>query len=101
MGAAAYRYRATGELYYATTREAATAWDRQYAFGGNGEGTLFYPGRPELIGGTRDIPIESIRLKRIRDGHEDYEWLTALEGARGTRASQNSRQAACAQRISE
>ena len=30
---------------------------------------------PARIGGTSDIPIESIRLKLIREGLEDYEYL--------------------------
>jgi len=45
---------------------------------------LFYPGRPELIGGTKDIPIESIRLKLIREGLEDYEYLLLLSRIAGT-----------------
>lgn len=75
MGALAYEFHATGELYYDTTYNLSTAWQNQYAFGGNGDGNLFYPGTPKLIGGHHDIPIDSIRLKRIRDGHEDYEYL--------------------------
>jgi Domain of unknown function (DUF4091) len=66
------------------------AWERcgQYYFGGNGDGNLFYPGIPHpaergisgvpAIGGAHDIPIESMRLKRIRDGREDYEYLRFL-----------------------
>jgi hypothetical protein len=62
-------------------------------FGGNGDGNLFYPGRPEgydgsedsVIGGRTDIPIESLRLKRIRDGREDYEYLRELR-SRGREA---------------
>ena len=83
----AYEYGATGELYYSATWSLPTAWTDQCVFGGNGEGNLFYPGRPEgypgsadsVIGGTTDIPIESLRLKRIRDGREDYEYLHELE----------------------
>src|SRR5438552_16738864 len=93
-------YRTTGELYYdvASTRrridpdsgEITRPWQRgeQYYKGGNGDGNLFYPGIPDpaarsikgvpAIGGTHDIPIESIRLKRIRDGEEDYEYLNFL-----------------------
>ena len=53
--------------------------------GQNGDGTLFYPGKVNggngapAIGGQHDIPIESIRMKRIRDGREDYEILHQLE----------------------
>jgi hypothetical protein len=83
----AYEYGATGELYYSATWSLDTAWIDQCVFGGNGEGNLFYAGRPDgypgstdsAIGGTTDIPIESLRLKRIRDGREDYEYLHELE----------------------
>lgn len=70
-----FRYDVSGELYFQTTHALATAWDDQCDFSGHGDGTLFYPGRPDRIGGTRDIPIESIRLKLIREGMEDYEYL--------------------------
>jgi hypothetical protein len=56
--------------------------------GGNGDGTLFYPGRPDRIGGHTDIPIESIRLKLIREGMEDHEYLTLLEKLAGPRAAE-------------
>ena len=35
---------------------------------------------PNGIGGTHDIPLESVRLKRLRDGREDYELMTILRG---------------------
>lgn len=75
---------ATGEYYFETLKRFSTAWTDQYNEGGNGDGTLFYPGtavargNSPAIGGTHDIPIESIRLKRIRDGREDYEYLNYL-----------------------
>jgi hypothetical protein len=67
----------SGELYFQTTHQLATAWDAngQCAFSGSGDGTLFYPGKPSVIGGTKDIPVESIRIKLIREGMEDYEYL--------------------------
>ncbi|HZS41487.1 MAG TPA: glycoside hydrolase domain-containing protein [Polyangia bacterium] len=69
-----------GELYYDTTYAFThgDAWSNQYYFGGNGDGTLFYPGTPARIGGTTDIPIASLRLKMIREGMEDYEYLKLL-----------------------
>jgi hypothetical protein len=40
-----------------------------------------------MVGGTHPIPVESMRLKRIRDGREDYEYLHALaEQGRGSDA---------------
>ncbi len=85
VGWLSFEYRTTGELYYDVDYDLASAWTDQFDFGGNGDGTLFYPGTPERIGGTHDIPIESIRLKRIRDGREDYEYLRYLarHGMRG------------------
>lgn len=80
MGWLAYVYRTTGELYYETSLHLPTAWTNQYDFGGNGEGTLFYPGTPDRIGGTDPIPVESLRLKRIRDGYQAYEYLKYLSG---------------------
>ena len=67
----------SGELYFETTYQLATAWDvnGQCAFSGSGDGTLFYPGLPSVVGGTDDIPIDSIRMKLIREGMEDYEYL--------------------------
>ncbi|HET7752811.1 MAG TPA: glycoside hydrolase domain-containing protein [Anaeromyxobacteraceae bacterium] len=78
----AYRYRATGELYFETTMAYQhDAWTNQWDFTGNGDGTLFYPGTPAKIGGTTHIPLASIRLKMIREGMEDYEYLKALSAA--------------------
>lgn len=80
-GFLAFEYASVGDLYFATDYDLTTAWTDQWSFGGNGDGTLFYPGMPARIGGTHDIPLDSIRLKRIRDGREDYEYLLALEAA--------------------
>jgi hypothetical protein len=72
-------YRTTGELYFTTTHcLPGDPWTAQYAYGGNGDGTLFYSGAPARIGGTDWIPLESMRLKLIRDGYEDYEYLKIL-----------------------
>jgi len=70
-----------GELYFSTIYAYTEddPWKYQYYFGGNGDGTLFYPGKPDKIGGDSHIPIASIRLKMIREGMEDYEYLRILE----------------------
>jgi Domain of unknown function (DUF4091) len=81
MGWLCYLYQATGELYYATTGCFQTAWTAQYAFGGNGDGTLFYPGDPARTGFAEWIPLESLRLKRIRDGYQDWELLQIVSNA--------------------
>jgi uncharacterized protein (TIGR03382 family) len=74
-----FRYRLSGELYYETAYMfGQNPWSTQWAFSGNGDGTLFYPGKPSVIGGATDIPVASIRLKMIREGMEDYEYLKLL-----------------------
>lgn len=76
-----WKYRIDGELYYnmveAFSREVDPLEDA-FLHGGNGDGTLFYPGRPRMIGGTTQIPLESIRLKLIREGLEDFEYFVLL-----------------------
>ncbi len=44
-----------------------------------GDGSLMYPGRQVGVDG----PVTSIRLETIRDGLEDYEYLTLLEKLAG------------------
>jgi hypothetical protein len=74
-----YKYDIQGELYFQTTHMLTTAWANSCDFSGNGDGTLFYPGTPAKIGGKTDIPVESIRMKLIREGMEDYEYLVLLQ----------------------
>lgn len=44
---------------------ATDPWQNIFYFGGQGDGTFFYPGRPDKIGGTTHIPISSIRMKML------------------------------------
>lgn len=91
-----YKYRMQGELYFAITHaygryasmkgNKVDVADSLLYFGGNGDGTLYYPGRPAEIGGTTHIPLESIRLKLIREGYEDYEYILAARRASGSDA---------------
>ncbi|MBI3895005.1 MAG: DUF4091 domain-containing protein [Acidobacteria bacterium] len=81
----AWKYKVEGELYFSMNEAFAheiDPWESIYLFGGNGDGTLFYPGRSKQIGGSTDIPVESIRLKLIREGLEDYEYLVLLSQQR-------------------
>jgi hypothetical protein len=72
-----------GELYYDMLQAwTGDPWSQVRAFAGNGDGTLLYPGLPEALGGTRSFPVESIRLKIVRDALEDAE-LVALARAAG------------------
>jgi hypothetical protein len=88
-----FRNRLSGELYYETILAYAPPppcppdndpWSNQFCFGGNGDGTLFLPGTPTKVGGTTDIPIATLRMKMIREGMEDYEYMNIL-------ATQNDR----------
>ncbi len=87
----------TGELYYDTTMSmavyGAAAWQNEYVFGNNGDGSLFYPGSPSIVGGTHDIPIESLRLKLLRGGLQDYQYLPRALGARRRRFGQGGARA--------
>jgi hypothetical protein len=78
MGTLAFVQDVPGELYYDTVfaYEQQEPWVDQWAFGGNGDGTLFYPGTPERIGGKHDLPVESLRLLQISRGIADHGYLT-------------------------
>ena len=98
MGWHGFRAGLDGEHYWT----AAGAWSRswtacsgvapkncQYTAAGedtgmNGDGNLFYAPNAAKVGGT-PIPVESLRLKRFRDGREDNE-LLHLVAARGKAA---------------
>lgn len=72
-----------GELYYDMLQAwSGDPWSEVRAFAGNGDGTLLYPGLPEALGGTHPFPVESIRLKIVRDALEDAE-LVAIARAAG------------------
>ncbi len=73
-----------GELYYDTVEAYGAGndpWTDVRRHGGNGDGTLFYPGTTARIGGRTDVPIPSLRLALVREGLEDYEYLVLAERA--------------------
>jgi hypothetical protein len=83
-----YQYDITGLLYWSTVTVVIEPWSipafahpRHY----NGGGFLFYPGAPCGIDG----PIASMRIKNLRDGMEDYEYLVILEKFAGKKAVKN------------
>ncbi|HET9597553.1 MAG TPA: DUF4091 domain-containing protein [Anaeromyxobacteraceae bacterium] len=83
MGWLGWREGVAGELYY----DMLQAWDRDpwadvRRFAGNGDGTLLYPGLPSRLGGTHPFPVESIRLKLVREAIQDRALLELAE-ARG------------------
>ena len=81
-----YLYDMGGELYWGVNYQdtlGLDSWQSIWEFGGNGDGTLTYPGTPCHIGGTTPVPIASMRLKYIRDGLEDLMYMQAAEKRRG------------------
>jgi hypothetical protein len=80
MGPLAFLAGVDGELYFDTVHAygAGEPWKDVFFFGGNGDGTLFYPGTPDRPGFSAHQPVVSLRLKHIRDGLEDYEYLRLL-----------------------
>ena len=61
-----------GILYWSVSLYNAKNPMNIFAYGANGDGQLFYPDK-------NGFPIPSIRLKVIRDGFEDYEYLYRLK----------------------
>lgn len=87
-----FSYQIEGELYWGSNAADSvyvdisnSSWETQWLAGGNGDGSLTYPGRPDHIGGESTIPIASLRLKQIRDGLEDLEYMYLLTDAIGNR----------------
>ncbi|WP_342381055.1 DUF4091 domain-containing protein [Myxococcus stipitatus] len=81
MGPLAFVSGVDGELYFDTVFAYNTKkdpWKDLFEFGGNGDGTFFYPGTPERLGDSRHQPVPSLRLKHLRDGLEDFEYLRLL-----------------------
>lgn len=78
MGTLAFLEEVDGELYFDTVYayHEGDPWMSQWAFGGNGDGTLFYPGTPERIGGMRDVPVETLRLVQVSRSLADHAYLT-------------------------
>jgi hypothetical protein len=76
-----WRYGLTGLLYWTTVYwEKTNPWTDPKTYGDyNGEGSLLYPGADAGFPG----PIASMRLKAIRDGMEDYEYLHLLARLNG------------------
>ena len=82
-----WRYGITGLLYWSPVNwSRGDVWTQTRTYGTgkvayNGEGSLFYPGVDAGFVG----PVTSMRLKQIREGLEDYEYLKLLAD-RGERA---------------
>ena len=74
----AYANGISGELYFDVVYayHEGDPWKSQWAFAGNGDGTLYYPGTPARIGGEHDVPIESLRVVQIQRGLQDHAYLS-------------------------
>ena len=101
-----YFHQQTGELYYYTTSQwesGTDPWKSVYEYGNNGDGTLVYPSAwcsnpgsscstvtehvTQQSGAALTTPlwIPSVRMKEMRDGMQDYEYLNLLnEVGQGT-----------------
>ncbi len=64
-----------GYQFYPTRDPWTSLWD----FSGNGDGTLFYPGRPGEHGLSAHQPIPSARLKLWREASFDAEYIRWME----------------------
>jgi hypothetical protein len=78
MGWLAFANGISGELYFDVVHAFGQGdpWQSQWAFAGNGDGTLYYPGTPRRIGGEHDVPVESLRVVQIQRSLQDHAYLS-------------------------
>jgi hypothetical protein len=80
-----YIYSVPGMLFFETAKAITTAWNSNGLWDpvttSNGDGTLVYAGTPSQIGGSSHIPIASYRLKMLRAGLQDYDYLQQCAAA--------------------
>jgi hypothetical protein len=91
MGVLAFLERIDGELYFDTLaawEKDGQPWRDVWRFGGNGDGTFFYPGTRAQVGDEAPLLVPSLRLKTVRDGLEDFELLTLVAARRGRAAAE-------------
>ncbi|MGZ3445022.1 MAG: DUF4091 domain-containing protein [Myxococcaceae bacterium] len=91
MGVLAFLEGIDGELYFDTLaawEKDGQPWRDVWRFGGNGDGTFFYPGTRAQVGDEAPLLVPSLRLKTVRDGLEDFELLTLVAARRGRAAAE-------------
>ncbi|MBN2441400.1 MAG: DUF4091 domain-containing protein [Spirochaetales bacterium] len=82
-----YKYKSSGFYYWnATYSYKANPWRNQYFFNANGDGTLVYPCLPGMYGFKNHAVFPSLRMIFLREGMEDYEYLSLAARAAGTEA---------------
>lgn len=77
-----YHNEAGGLLYYRVTqayKRENDPWKNQRFFSVNGDGTLVYPAHPDLPWFEAHDAVPSLRMKILRDGLEDVEYLLLRE----------------------
>ena len=87
IGWLSMRYSIDAFLYYSMNNgfqfsPKRDPWKSLWDFSGNGDGTLFYPGRPGQHGLTTHQPLSSLRLKLWRESSYDAEYITWMNGLR-------------------
>ena len=71
-------YLQDGCFYYPCGTGTTDPWISVYEYGNWGDGDLWYPGTTAHVGVKIPIWIPSVRIKMIRDGMQDYEYLNLL-----------------------
>jgi hypothetical protein len=82
----AFRYNLSGYLHWSTTASyggEATPWTKQRIWYTNGDGTLLYPALPSSHNVSRHRAAPSLRMIALREGIDDYEYLSLLEDLAG------------------
>jgi putative cell wall-binding protein len=86
----AFDTNADGLMYYSVNRWGSTTYRDAYRDtmsypGGNGDGSLVYPGYYPSLGMpvAGAPPVGSLRMEALRDGLEDYEYLKMLQNRAG------------------
>ena len=74
-----YQMGGTRALYFNGTQMLPTAWSDQRNEGGNGDGTIAYPGKKGLVVGgytfADDVAVASLRMKYLRAGSYLVEYM--------------------------
>jgi hypothetical protein len=80
----AWKYKVDGIFFWASNFWSEAPYQQLDAYHGDGEGLLFYPGRklPQIGLPAINGPVSSYRMKLLRRGLQDYEylWLLAKNG---------------------
>lgn len=85
-----FRYGFEGFLYWhvnAAFTNGGNPWIDQSMVHSQGDGTLFYPGIKGMFWLTENLPLPSLRLKLLREGFEDFEYLKLYEKLAGRSAA--------------